>query len=338
MLHRNAKLGLAGRLRAGAGAIEHGLLADGRRRPPSASRRRPPARWCAALARRRATEERTHARLPARSLEPAAADARACSRLASSARICAARRRTGWGPRLIAGATGHPHSTVCEGAAPPRAPRGRRVRRVSPPAATSGPAPATSCTWTPSATRASHGPATPSPASAPHRAPRRERAWGYEYAHSIVDDHSRLAYTELHARRARQHRHRLPRASTRFLRRATGSRPRRLMTDNAWCYTQEPRPARAARRTRDPPPEDPSRAAANERQGRALPPDAEARMGATARATAQLDHRARRPATLAALLQRAQTAQLARRPTTDQPRSQRLSGRTAIGRVVVRVR
>src|SRR5262249_27792519 len=34
-------------------------------------------------------------------------------------------------------------------------------------------------------------------------------------------------------------------------------------------------------------------------------------------------HRARRFATLAALLQRAQTAQLARRPTPNQPRSQR---------------
>jgi transposase len=27
-------------------------------------------------------------------------------------RICGARRRTGWGPRLIAGEVGHPHSTV----------------------------------------------------------------------------------------------------------------------------------------------------------------------------------------------------------------------------------
>jgi hypothetical protein len=27
-------------------------------------------------------------------------------------RICEARRRTGWGPRLVAGQTGHPHSTV----------------------------------------------------------------------------------------------------------------------------------------------------------------------------------------------------------------------------------
>ena len=26
----------------------------------------------------------------------------------------------------------------------------------------------------------------------------RRAGWGYEYAHTIVDDHSRLAYTELH--------------------------------------------------------------------------------------------------------------------------------------------
>jgi hypothetical protein len=31
---------------------------------------------------------------------------------AEQARICEKRRRTGWGPRLLAGALGHPHSTV----------------------------------------------------------------------------------------------------------------------------------------------------------------------------------------------------------------------------------
>jgi transposase len=30
----------------------------------------------------------------------------------AQAAICEARRHTGWGPRLVAGATGHPHSTV----------------------------------------------------------------------------------------------------------------------------------------------------------------------------------------------------------------------------------
>jgi transposase InsO family protein len=64
--------------------------------------------------------------------------------------------------------------------------------------------------------------------------------WGYEFAHSIVDDHSRLAYAELHPDE---------RAETvvAFMRRALsffeshGVAPRRLMSDNAWCYTHSRR-------------------------------------------------------------------------------------------------
>jgi transposase InsO family protein len=60
---------------------------------------------------------------------------------------------------------------------------------------------------------------------------------GYEIAHSIIDDHSRLAYTELH---------RDERADTvvAFLTGALaffaahGITPRRLQTDNAWIYTR----------------------------------------------------------------------------------------------------
>src|SRR5213078_3369575 len=46
-------------------------------------------------------------------------------------RICAARRRSGWGPRLIAGELGHPHATVWRTlrragiSRPPRQPRER---------------------------------------------------------------------------------------------------------------------------------------------------------------------------------------------------------------------
>ena len=58
---------------------------------------------------------------------------------------------------------------------------------------------------------------------------------GYDYAHAIVDDHSRLAHVELHADE---------RASTvtRFLERALryfdqhGITAKRLMTDNAFAY------------------------------------------------------------------------------------------------------
>jgi transposase InsO family protein len=67
-----------------------------------------------------------------------------------------------------------------------------------------------------------------------------QAGWGYEFAHSIVDDHSRLAYSELHSDE---------RAETvvAFMRRALsfferqGIVPKRLMSDNAWCYTHSRR-------------------------------------------------------------------------------------------------
>ena len=86
-----------------------------------------------------------------------------------------------------------------EGAASPRSLAARRERPRGA-AATSGRAPAICCTWTPRATRASSVPAIASPAIA-----RSARATGcagtrvgYDFAHAIVDDHSRLAYVELH--------------------------------------------------------------------------------------------------------------------------------------------
>jgi len=60
---------------------------------------------------------------------------------------------------------------------------------------------------------------------------------GYDYAHAIVDDHSRLAYTEL------LDDERAP-TVTAFVERALlffaehGIEPQRLMTDNAWNYTK----------------------------------------------------------------------------------------------------
>jgi transposase InsO family protein len=68
----------------------------------------------------------------------------------------------------------------------------------------------------------------------------KQRRDGLEYAHAIVDDHSRLAYVELHPDE---------RAATvvGFTRRALawyaqrGIQAQRLMTDNAWVYTRSPR-------------------------------------------------------------------------------------------------
>ena len=53
---------------------------------------------------------------------------------------------------------------------------------------------------------------------------RPETRVGYDYAHAIVDDHSRLAYVELHDDETRRDRHRLRRARARLLRRARDHR------------------------------------------------------------------------------------------------------------------
>src|SRR3954467_4079046 len=107
-LHANAKLGLAGRL-ALVQAVEHGLSLKAAAAAFSVS----PAtahrwwhRWRAADPGQRDSP----VCLLDRSSRP-----RRCPRMLSPAeqdRICAARRRTGWGPRLIAGETGHAHATV----------------------------------------------------------------------------------------------------------------------------------------------------------------------------------------------------------------------------------
>jgi transposase InsO family protein len=67
----------------------------------------------------------------------------------------------------------------------------------------------------------------------------RERV-GHEYSHAIIDDHTRLAYSEIH---------RDQRADTvvAFTQRALawyaqhGITPKRVMTDNAWTYTHTQR-------------------------------------------------------------------------------------------------
>src|SRR4051794_8690474 len=155
---------------------------------------------------------------------------------ADAERICRARQRTGWGPRLIAGETGYPHATVwrCLRRAglsrPPRtereAPRRyewpcpgdllhidtkRFARFTRPGHAVTGDRYKTSAQW-------------------------RQRV-GYEWVHSLVDDHSRLAYSELH-------RDETAATVTAFVGRGLaffaglGITPKRLMSDNAWAYTR----------------------------------------------------------------------------------------------------
>jgi transposase InsO family protein len=60
---------------------------------------------------------------------------------------------------------------------------------------------------------------------------------GYEFAHSIIDDHSCLAYTELHRdERGPTVAGFMERAIAFF--RSYGIEPRRLQSDNAWIYTK----------------------------------------------------------------------------------------------------
>jgi transposase InsO family protein len=158
-------------------------------------------------------------------------------RLLSSAaqeRICEARRHTGWGPRLVAGAVGHPHSTVWK--VLHRYGLSRRSRR---PRET-----VQRYEW-------------PCPGDLLHmdsaRYARFQRpghrvtgdrsttnAWmrehvGYDFAHAIVDDHSRLAYVELHTdERAATVTAFVQRALTWF--ESNGIHAKRLMTDNAFSY------------------------------------------------------------------------------------------------------
>ncbi len=60
---------------------------------------------------------------------------------------------------------------------------------------------------------------------------------GYDFAHAIVDDHTRLAYVELHSDERAQ-------TVTNFVARALawfegqGIIAKRLMSDNAWSYTR----------------------------------------------------------------------------------------------------
>ena len=234
-LHANAKLGLAGRL-ALVRAVEEGMSLKAAAAAFSVS----PAtahRWWHRW--REAGEEarRSLSCLFDRSSRPHRSPRLLPADLEE--RICACRRQTGWGPRLVAGATGFAHSTVWKVlrrhglSRPPRAPK----------------EPANSYEW-------------PCPGDLLHMdtsryarflrpghrvtgdRSQRSRNWmrpetrvGYDYAHALVDDHSRLAYVELHAdERAATVTGFLERALAFF--QAQGVAVRRLMTDNGFSYVK----------------------------------------------------------------------------------------------------
>jgi hypothetical protein len=153
------------------------------------------------------------------------------------------------------------------------------------------------------------------------RAGHRSRGAGTVYVVSVIDDHTRLAYCELHSSEDRF-------STTATLKRATrwfieqGCGPvEAVMSDNHRAYTsfRFQSPARPARRAPHP---DAALHAALERQGRALPPHPERRMGQITELAHQPPPRPR-PGIVPSLLQPPPTPHLTRRPATHQPRSPR---------------
>jgi transposase InsO family protein len=156
-----------------------------------------------------------------------------------AARICAIRETTGWGPRLVAGATGQPHSTVWKVLWRAGLSRRPAVKRGAP-NRYEWPCPGDLLHMDICSYARFRRPG--------HRATgdrsQRDRHWmsagtrvGYDYAHAIIDDHSRLAYVELHDDQRAA-------TVTAFLERALafyaahGITARRLMTDNAFGYVK----------------------------------------------------------------------------------------------------
>jgi transposase InsO family protein len=229
-LHRNARLGLAGRRRLVAD-VEAGLSCR------EAARRRGVSPTTACKWWRRWSEATHDQRRRRVCLEDRSSRPHHMPRLLPAReqeRICAARRRSSWGPRLIAGETGHPHATVWRTlrragiSRPPREPRERPrlyewpcpgdllhidtkrfVRFSRPGHAVTGD---------------------------PHRtgAEKRTRI-GYEWVHSLVDDHSRYAYSELHRdERAVTVTGFVERGLAHFA--EQGMEAKRLLSDNAFAY------------------------------------------------------------------------------------------------------
>jgi transposase InsO family protein len=154
---------------------------------------------------------------------------------AIEARVLAARERTGWGPRLLAGETGVAHSTVHAilkrhgRSRMPRAPREAVVRFEWP---CPGDLLQMDTKRFARFTRPGHR-----VTGERHRTGAEKRMKvGWEFCHSVIDDHTRIAYSELHDDEKAD-------TVVAFTERALaffaglGIRAQRLQTDNAWTYT-----------------------------------------------------------------------------------------------------
>lgn len=230
-LHANAELGLAGRL-ALVHAVEEGLSL----KAVAAAFNVSPAtadRWW----HRWVDGGRVESALLDRSSRPRRSPRLLTAELQD--RICDCRRQTGWGPRLIAGATGFCHSTVWKVLR--RAGLSRRL-----PAAREAanryewPCPGDLLHMDTSRYARFQQPGHRVSGDRSHRGGgwmRPETRVGYDFAHAIVDDHSRLAYVELHNDEKAA-------TVTGFVERAIAFFQshdivcKRLMTDNGFSYVK----------------------------------------------------------------------------------------------------
>jgi transposase InsO family protein len=229
--HRNAKLGLAGRrelvLAIAGGASIRAAATTFNVSTATAHR------WWQRWKRASDPERRSLSCLLDRSSRPTRSPRRLAPELERA--ICECRRQTGWGPRLVAGATGCAHSTVWKVlhrfglSRPPRAPREPANRYE-------WPCPGDLLHMDVSRYARFLRPGHRVTGDRSRTAADVDGRVGYDFVHAVVDDHSRLAYAEIHDdERAETVVAFLERALAFFAER--GIRARRVMTDNAWAYT-----------------------------------------------------------------------------------------------------
>jgi transposase InsO family protein len=194
-------------------------------------------RWVSRWRDAGASDQATLACLQDRSSRPRSSPRRLGGELEQ--RVVEARRHTGWGPRLLAGVVGIPHQTVWKVL--------RRYGCSRPPAAAREPAnryewPCPGDLLHMDVSRYARFVRPGHAVTGDRRSSNadRKRLDGYAYAHAMVDDHSRLAYVELHGdERAETVLGFTERAFAWYARH--GIHPRRLLTDNAWAYTHNRR-------------------------------------------------------------------------------------------------
>ena len=150
--------------------------------------------------------------------------------------VCAARRRTGWGPRLIASELGMPHSTVSRClqrrglSRLPTTPRGEVHRHE-------WPCPGDLLQMDVKQFARFSRPGHAVTGDRFRSGAEKRMGVGHEFAHSVIDDHSRIAYTELHPdQRAETVSAFFGRALEFFT--ALGIKPRRVQTDNHFSYVK----------------------------------------------------------------------------------------------------